>query len=153
MSARTRVRSLLVLVIALAGPSMLALDIVIRHFFLGAQPADVRAFLAEHVTPLAWCIVPLPLVGGIVGYRSYPSRFRARLERWRRDATLSAEAASERADLEALFLATTLAQLPAVLGDLSLILGAGLAPVVCSTTIATAAVLAIGLSGPSRAEA
>ncbi|MEO8877017.1 MAG: hypothetical protein ABI461_15600 [Polyangiaceae bacterium] len=86
MSNRTS-RVLIVLAIALAGPAMLALDFVLRHFFV----------------------------------------------------------VSERADFEALFLTTTLAQLPAVLGDVSLVLGASVAPALCSTAASVTAVLAIGL--------
>lgn len=148
--ARRHLRTLVVVVFALTGPTMLALDFLLRHFFFGGQPDDVRAFLTEHVTPFAWCVLPFPLVGGIVGYRWYPKRFRTSLERWRRDTTLAPETAIERADLEALFLTTSIAQLPAILGDLSLIIGARPTPALCSTSIATCAILAIGLR--ARAE-
>ena len=138
------VRALVVVAIALAGPMMLGLDFVLRHFLIASQPDDVRAFLAVHVTTLAWCVVPFPVVGGIVGFRWYPSRFRKSLERWRLDRALSEEDASSRADLEALFLTTTLAQLPAVFGDLSLVMGARVAPALCSTAASVTAVVLIG---------
>ena len=124
---------------------MLGVDFVLRHFVIARQPADVRAFLADHVTTLAWCVVPFPVIGGIVGFRWYPSRFRKSRERWRLDATISDEVASTRADVEALFLTTTLAQLPAVLGDMSLVLGARVAPALCSTTASVTAVILIGM--------
>lgn len=123
---------------------MLGVDFVVRHFFIASQPADVRAFLADHVTTLAWCAVPFPAIGGIIGFRWYPSRFRKSRERWRLDTTISDEAATTRADIEALFLTTTLAQLPAVLGDLSLVLGAHVAPALCSTGASVMAVILIG---------
>lgn len=138
------VRALVVIAISLAGPMMLVLDFVLRHFLIGGQPDDVRAFLADHVTAFAWCVVPFPVIGGIVGFRWYPSRFRKSRERWRRDPSISDVVATSHADLEALFLTTTLAQLPAVLGDLSLVLGARPAPALCSTTASVTAVLVIG---------
>ncbi len=147
---KTRLRALFVIVIASAGPMMLGLDFLLRHFLIASQAADVRAFMAEHVTPIAWGVVPFPLLGGVVGFRWYPARFRKSLERWRRDSTITPDVAAERADLEALFLTTTLAQLPAVLGDLSLILGAHVAPALSSTAVSVTAVIVISLFARER---
>ena len=49
------------------------------------------------------------------------------------------------AELTSLLFATTLAQLPALLGDVSIMLGARLTPAICSTCISVTAVLAISL--------
>lgn len=112
---------------------------------IGGQSDEVIAFFADHVTPFAWGVVPLPILGGIAGFRWYPKRFRKSLERWQRDPSVSAEQAASRADIEALVLTTTLAQFPAVFGDLSLILGARITPALCSMTASLVAVIAIAL--------
>ncbi|MEO7108895.1 MAG: hypothetical protein ABI183_00540 [Polyangiaceae bacterium] len=143
-------RVLIVAAIALSGPMSLGLDFTVRAWVLGGQSEEVVAFFANHVTPFAWCVVPLPILGGIAGFRWYPTRFRKSLERWQRDRTVSVEQAASRADLEALFLTTTLAQFPAVFGDLSIILGARLTPALCSTTASVIAVLAIATLAPRR---
>lgn len=141
---KTNLRPLILGVIAVTGPAMLALDFLLRQIFMGTEPAEVRAFFADRVTPIAWCFVPLPVLGGIGGFFWYPKRLRVALDRWRRDTTLSAEVAAERADFEALFLSTTLAQVPAILGDLSLILGARPAPALACTAASVTAILLIG---------
>jgi hypothetical protein len=137
-------RGLLVAAIAGAGPMALAFDLVARHFVVSGQPAEVRQFLADHVTPLAWAIVPLPLASGLFGFFRYPVRYAKALARTANDRSTSREDAEQRADMEALFLGTTLAQLPALLGDFSVMLGARLAPALCATAISMTAVVMIG---------
>jgi hypothetical protein len=138
------VRTLLVLAFAFAGPMALVIDLVARHFVVASQPAEVQQFLADHVTPLAWVIVPGPLLGGLLGFFRYPVRYAKALARAAKDPSTSRADAEERADMEALFIGTTLAQLPALLGDFSVMLGARLAPALCATSISVAAVLLIG---------
>ena len=145
-----RGRLFLVLAIALAGPTVLLLDLLVRRFAIGAQPEEVRSLLAATMTPLAWWVVPLPLVGGVVGFLWYPPRWAKARARWQRDPATSAADAVQRAELEALLLTTTLAQVPALLGDLSVMLGAEMAPALCATSLSVAAVLLIGLLGPRR---
>ena len=138
------VRALLVAAFASAGPMALVIDLVARHFVVASQPADVQAFLADNVTPLAWAIVPGPLLGGLVGFFRYPARYQKALARSEKDLSTSREDREERADIEALFIGTTLAQLPALLGDFSVMLGARLMPALCATSISVAAVVIIG---------
>lgn len=140
--------------IAVASPGALVLDLIARRFTVGGQPPEVQEFLSVEVTRFAWIAVPGPLVGGLLGWVIYP-----RVARWalRRLAPAPAEAAqaAQRADLEALFTATTCAQVPALLGDISVMLGAQLGPAVCTTICAVAAVLAIaaftGVPAPDAA--
>jgi hypothetical protein len=138
------VRALLVAAFACAGPMALVIDLVARHFVVGSQPAEVQQFLADHVTPLAWAIVPGPLLGGLLGFFRYPVRYAKGLARAAKDPSTSPADAEERADMEALFVGTTLAQLPALLGDFSVMLGARLAPALCATSISVVAVVLIG---------
>jgi hypothetical protein len=149
-------RALVVAAVACAAPVALGFDLVARHFVVGGQPADVQQFLALEITRLAWFAVPGPVLGGLLGFKLYPRLFGRALARARGPAaavdageTAAAtdardETAEQRADLEALLFATSLAQLPALLGDISVMLGARLGPALCTTSLSTLAVLAIG---------
>jgi hypothetical protein len=139
---KSTTRALLVLVIALAGPTAFGIDLVAREIIFRDQPADLRAFFSEHATSFGWFIVPLPLLGGIIGFLRYPAMLRAALAKLGPDAT---ETAKGTADLKVLLLTTTMAQAPALLGDLSVMMGARLTPALCSTSISVTAVILIGL--------
>ena len=137
--------------IALAGPMALGLDLVARRIIVGGQPEDVQQFMAEHVTRIAWFFLPGPLIGGLLGFFLYPSLYRRTLARLPSETPAIAEASEHRADLTALMIATTAAQAPALLGDVSVMLGARLTPALCTTALSVTAVLLIGaLSGPAR---
>lgn len=141
-------RLLLVGMIASGGPMLLALDLVARRFIFDAQPEDVREALGALVTRFAWLVVPGPVLGGIAGFLAYP-RIHAR---WmaRASPAVSPEVARRDADLTALMISASMPQLPALLGDLSVMLGASLAPVLCSTSLSVLAVLLIAtLARPS----
>lgn len=141
MVTRPSTRVLVISAIALAGPSALGLDLVARHFLFQNQPANLRQFMAENVTHYAWFIVPLPLLGGLIGFFLYPSMRRSNLARL---GPSPAPMLVQGADLKTLLLTTTCAQLPALFGDVSVMLGGDLAPAICATSISVLAVLAIG---------
>lgn len=128
-------RRLLVALVALAGPVILGLDLVVRALLMSMQPEDVREFLAESITRVAWFCVPGPVLGAVTAFAAYPRLF----------ARFLAKAGGDRraADLKALFITASFVQLPALLGDLSVMLGADLAPALTMTGISTVAVLAL----------
>jgi hypothetical protein len=148
-------RGLVVAAVACAAPVALVLDLVARHFVVGGQPPDVQQFLAVEVTRFAWFAIPGPVLGGLLGFQLYPRLHRRALARARGPAVTGPDpAAEQRADLEALLFATTLAQLPALFGDLAVMLGARLLPALCTTSLSTLAVVAIGvLARPAGARA
>lgn len=165
MTSPKLLRGLVVAGVACAAPVALALDLVARHFVVGSQPPDVQQFLAVEITRFAWFAIPGPVLGGLLGFKLYPRLFRRALARARGPVvaetaegpapsapiTQRDEVAEQRADLEALLLATTLAQLPALFGDLSVMLGARLAPALCTTSLSTLAVIAIGALARAQA--
>jgi hypothetical protein len=118
------------------------IDLLARQFIFRDQPDDVRAFFGEHATTFAWFIVPLPLLGGIIGFFRYRPMLRAALAKLGDAAT---DTAKSTADMKVLLLTTTMAQAPALLGDVSVMMGARLLPAICSTSISVTAVLLIGL--------
>jgi hypothetical protein len=129
--------------IASAGPMALVVDTVMRHILFTRQPEEVQEFLNQELTRIAWFFVPLPLIGGLIGlWRYAPIYFRS-LE----PETADADA---KADIKALFLATTFAQVPALLGDMSLVLGANYPPAIATTSMSVTWVFVIGLLGRRR---
>jgi hypothetical protein len=100
--------------------------------------------MAEHVTRFAWFVVPGPLLGGILGFILYPRMYRSALEKSRASGSKLPNL-EQKADLTALLLCTTMAQVPALFGDLSVMLGANLTPALCSTSLSMTAVTLIGL--------
>jgi hypothetical protein len=143
-------RWLVVFGIAIASPAALVLDLIARRFVLSGQPEEVTQFLAVEVTRFAWFAVPGPLIGGLLGWVIYPRMRRWAIRRIGPEPGKEAQAA-QRADLEALLTATTCAQAPALLGDVSVMLGARLAPAICTTSCAVAAVLALAAATRSQA--
>jgi hypothetical protein len=148
MSPRST-RALLVAMIAAAGPTALGLDLLARRFVMAEQPEDLRQFMAEHVTRFAWFVVPGPLLGGILGFMLYPRMYRSALTKSRASGSKLPDL-EHKADLTALLLCTTMAQVPALFGDLSVMLGANLTPALCSTSLSMTAVTLIGLLARPR---
>jgi hypothetical protein len=144
MTAR-QTRTLMVAMIASSAPLLLLLDLVARRLVLAEQPEELRQFLGEWLTRFAWYVVPCPALGGVAGFLLYPRIYRRHLAR---STSADREKARHEADLMALMFSASMPQIPALLGDLSLILGAELTPVLCSASISTAAVLLIALVAP-----
>jgi hypothetical protein len=137
-------RAALVVLMASGGPVLFGLDLVAQSFVLDGQPEDVTSMLSALVTRFAWGVVPFPVVFGVVGFLLYP-RLVARQLRSPSLAGKDPNVVVANADLTSLMFAASLPQLPALLGDLSLMLGASKVPVACSTTISVVAVLFIAL--------
>jgi Na+/proline symporter len=141
MTAR-QTRILLVGMMVTAGPLLFALDLLARHFVLDGQDEEVRAVIGGAATQFAWLVVPAPVLGGIAGFFVYPRVYARQLASARGN---DPERAAQSADLTALMFAASMPQLPALLGDFSVVLGGGLTPVICSTSLSVVAVLLIAL--------
>jgi hypothetical protein len=137
-------RSLLLLVIATAGPLMLGMDLVARKLVLDGQPDDVREVVSDFATKVAWACAPGPLVGGLVGFFVY----RALRRRGLAKVAPGDEKGRMSAEMSALIFGCTPAQIPALVGDISVIMGARLAPAIVMTTTSVACVLLIAWLGP-----
>ena len=141
-----KLRWLIVAMTASAAPVVFGFDLLARQLVIGTQPPELQQFMAEHVTTFAWWALPFPLAGSVAGMLVYPWMYRRLLARHKASPP-SGAGPEQRADLEALFLAASLVQLPALLGDFSVLLGARLTPAICSSTISTASVVLIALVG------
>lgn len=139
MSPQTT-RRLLVVLVASAGPAILGLDLIVRHFLMSMQPEDVRELMAETITHYAWFCVPGPVIGTIAAFFAYP-RLHAKF--LAKSGVDHGKGAMAGADMRALFITASFVQLPALLGDFSVMLGANLGPALTMTSISTAAVFAL----------
>lgn len=126
--------------IALAGPVLLGLDLIVRRLVIGSQAEDLQEFLAEVVTRVAWLATPGPVVGGLLGFFVYR---RLHAKAMASGTDVDPVVREQRADTRALLLSCTMAQLPALLGDLSVMLGARLTPALVMTGTSVALVLVI----------
>ncbi len=144
-----RSRALVLVAIAVAGPIALGFDLIARRFVLANQPEDVRLWMAEQITHYAWFLLPGPVLGGLLGFALYRSMVRKAEVRIATLDLVRQGAEREKAELPAMLIGTTMAQVPALLGDLSVMLGARLTPALCTTAISVTMVLAIGLYGRS----
>jgi hypothetical protein len=143
----SRTRTALVFLMISGGPVLLGLDLLIHRLLFSGQPEEVRATLGALATTAGWCVIPGPLLGGALGFWLYPRFYRRQLGQ---RPSLAPERAASEAELMALMVCASLPQLPALLGDLCVMLGGRLLPALLSTTISTAAVLGIALLGPRR---
>lgn len=141
---RNLLRWAITALVAFTGPIVFGFDLLMRQIVVGTQPQDLQDFMAEHVTRIAWWALPFPVAGAVAGLLLYPVLYRRMLRR-HLDGPPSTWTPQMKAELEALFLAASLVQLPALLGDFSVLLGARLQPALCSTSISTLGVILIAV--------
>lgn len=140
--SRARLYGLLGLV-ALSTPLALVVETGLRRVMMPPDFDAVRAWLSPTLTPWAWATVPATLVTTVLGWWLY--RVLARRELRARRPGLTAEQAREKAELEALMLASSAPQVPAVAATLLYMLGADVVPVGVAMGGATLGVLSLGL--------
>lgn len=104
----------------------------------------VRAWLSPTLTPWAWAMVPAALVTTGIGWWLF--RVLARRELLARRPGLSEEQARAKAELEALMLASSAPQVPAVAATMLYMLGADAVPVAAAMVAATLGVLSLGVA-------
>ena len=104
----------------------------------------VRAWLSPTLTPWAWAMVPAALVTTGIGWWLY--RVLARRELLARRPGLTPEQARAKAELEALMLASSAPQVPAVAATMLYMLGADAVPVAAAMITATLGVVSLGVA-------
>lgn len=130
-----------VLFVASAAPGAVAVEVLARTLLFPAELLAFRADLEGALTSVAWglCALTLPAVAlGLWAQQSLVRRGLARL------GEITAER-SARVELEALLLASSIPQVPALLGAVAAMGGAAAAPVLATVAISTAGVVAMGV--------
>lgn len=142
---RSKGDRLTIAVIALATPAALGLETAARWLFLPAELARLRQELQPALTPLAWGLCALTALAvplGVGAKRALSARFLARVRAAKGGAKKEAEAR-----FEALFVATSIPQLPAVLATFALTCGAEALPALLAALASAAGVLIIAAIG------
>lgn len=140
--SRSRLYGLLGL-IALSTPLALVVEAGLRRLMMPPDFDAVRAWLSPTLTPWAWATVPATLVTTCLGWWLY--RVLSRRELRARRPGLTEEQARAKAEFEALMLASSAPQVPAVAATMLYMLGADVMPVVVSMLTATLGVGSLGV--------
>lgn len=139
------------LVIALATPGALGLETLARVLLLPAELEALRIELRPALTPLAWGLLAMtglavPL--GVATQRVMRRRSLAKVE-----ATGGGPKKRAEARFEAMFVGTSVPQIPAILATLALTAGSEALPVVLAVVLSAAAVVAIATLDRDRGAA
>jgi len=145
--ARSVGRWTMLLFVGGAAPIAFGLEMVLRALLSPASFERARAELRPTLTPVAWVLFALCVPAVVLGWST--NRWLVRRELGRlREPTPTQRA---RVELEALLLATSIPQLPALLAIVASMFGAEILPVLLTLAVSTAGVVAQGLSTKPRA--
>lgn len=138
----------IVAIVAVSTPAAMLLESVLRGWMFPPDFDEVRAWLEPSITPWTWLAplgsaIAIPL--GHALQRWLARRNLDRLPPHRR--TPDREAAVE---MDAMLLATSAPQVPAILATFAWMMGAAAAPVVCAMAVATVGVIVLGLLAARR---
>lgn len=153
MATHSRARQLGLLgLICLSTPLALGVETVLRRLMMPPNFDAVRAWLEPSLTPWAWATVPVTVLATLLGWWIFGA-LRRRALKGRRPGQDEAQARAS-AQLEAMILATSAPQIPAVAATLLFMMGASLVPVLVAMGVAMLGVLSIGLwlDDPAAAE-
>ncbi|MCA9705954.1 MAG: hypothetical protein KDK70_08915 [Myxococcales bacterium] len=139
---RARLYGLLAL-ICLSTPLALGVETILRRLMMPPDFDAVRAWLCPTLTPWAWATVPVTGAAAGLGWWLFSALQRRALARRRPDQDEAQVHA--RAQLEALILATSAPQVPAVAATMLFMMGASLTPVLVTMGVAMLGVLSLGL--------
>ena len=139
-------RRVLLPLIALSSPLSLAVETAIRTALFTDDLRALRQMARAALTPVAWGFVPLTVVASIVGVFVHRVALR-------RTLALAAQKvgrpdAEENARLTALYLATSVPQMPALVATLLFTAGAPFVPVMVTLLVAAAGVMLQGWTTP-----
>lgn len=139
---RGRLYGLLGLV-ALSTPLVLVVESGLRRLMMPPDFDAVRAWLSPTLTPWAWATVPATLVATGLGWWLFGVLVRREQSLLRPGS--SADEARAKAEFEALMLASSAPQVPAVAATMLYMAGAPWLPVASAMAMATVGVLSLGL--------
>ncbi|MEM9454457.1 MAG: hypothetical protein AAGF11_09775 [Myxococcota bacterium] len=149
MAAPSRARLYGVLaLICLSTPVALGVETVLRRLMMPPEFDAVRAWLSPTLTPWAWATVPVTVAATGLGWWLFRTLTRRALSRRtlnKRRPELSEHEARAKAQLDAIILASSAPQVPAVAATMLFMMGAALTPVLVAMGTAMLGVLSLGL--------
>jgi len=139
-------RRVLLPLIALSSPLSLAVETGIRTLLFTDDMRELRLMVRDTLTPIAWGFVPLTVAASVLGVLVH----RVALKRALAAAKLKVNNpdAEENARLTALYIATSVPQLPALAATFLFTAGARFVPVMTTLLVAAAGVMLQGVTTP-----
>ncbi|MEZ4392103.1 MAG: hypothetical protein R3A48_13475 [Polyangiales bacterium] len=128
--------------IAISGPLSLGVETALRLALFTPDMRYLRSLTAPTLTPIAWGLAALTALGGLAAVRVQRGWYRRRLAKI--PEAERSDDAKARAAFEALYVATSVPQIPALVVTLLFTAGSSLAPVATALGVSAVAVLAQG---------
>jgi len=129
-------------VIAVSGPLSLGVETGVRLALFTPDMVYLRSLTGPTLTPIAWALAGVTALGGALAVPVQRAWYRRRLARQGAPAD---EGARARAAFEALYVATSVPQVPALVATFFFTAGSSLTPVAVALGVSALAVLAQGL--------
>lgn len=129
-------------VVVVSTPLALAFETLLRQLLFPPEMDEVRAWLRPSLTPWTWLAPPASAAASVLGvklYRILLRRGTAKLDPGKTDPD-----AIDKVRLDALLLATSAPQVPALLATVAFMFGAELTPVLVAMAVATLGVASVG---------
>ena len=126
----------------LAAPIALAFESLLRWLVFPADFEAVRAFLEPVMTPIAWALVLLSALAGIVGALAQRARVARKIARLGPGA---AAVQMEAARNQVFLITASIPQLPTIASTFAFTFGASLVPTLVGVALCTLSVLAQGV--------
>jgi hypothetical protein len=139
-------RRVLLPLIALSSPLSLAIETGVRTLLFTDDMRALRLMARDALTPVAWAFVPVTALASLVGVFAH----RAALRRALAHAATRPDRpdAVENARLTALYVATSVPQVPALLATFLFTAGATVWPVMITLLVAAGGVMLQGCTAP-----
>lgn len=132
--------------IALSSPLGLAVETGMRTLLFTSDMRELRLMVRDTLTPIAWGFVPLTAAASVLGVLVHRVVLKRALEAAKRK--VGNPDAEEDARLTALYIATSVPQLPALAATFLFTAGARFVPVMTTLLIAAAGVMLQGVTTP-----
>lgn len=139
-------RRVLLPLIALSSPLSLAVETAIRTALFTAEMRELRLMVRDTLTPIAWWFVPVTAAASVLGVLVHRVVLRRALASAAR--RVGDPDAEENARVTALYVASSVPQLPALVATFLFTAGARVEPVMVTLLVAAAGVMLQGWTAP-----
>lgn len=138
-------RTQITVMLALSTPASLVAETLLRRALFTPDLRLLRGLLRPHLTPVAWALLAVTTAAALVGVP-----VQRRVHAWmfgRLGARATLPAARHQAELGAMYVASSVVQLPTLASTVTFTLGAELLPVATALGVAAVGVGAMGVFG------
>lgn len=141
-------RGVLLPLIALSSPLSLAVETGVRTLLFTGEMKELRLMVRDALTPVAWAVVPVTVAASLLGVWAHRVALRRALAAAKKRTGVPWAEAEESARMTALYVATSVPQIPALGATFLFTAGARVEPVMLTLLIAAAGVMLQGWTAP-----